>query len=112
MDRRELNRIIDHVAAAIDAAPVGQDPFYHLKLGNIFPPDVYAKMMQEMPVASDPFSRMVSRIRDTWRALRPVSFISFLNRSISSMTGLAVAGNASSHGVNIPTFCTPCPAWS
>jgi hypothetical protein len=64
MDRRELNRIIDHVAAAIDAAPVGQDPFFHLKLGNIFPPDVYAKMMQEMPVASD-YRRMSGRTKST-----------------------------------------------
>jgi hypothetical protein len=53
MDRRELNRIIDHVAAAIDAAPEGKDPFFHLRLANIFPPDVYARMMRKMPVASD-----------------------------------------------------------
>ena len=64
MDRRELNRITDHVAAAIDAAPVGQDPFFHLRLANIFPPDVYAKMMQEMPVASD-YRRMSGRTKST-----------------------------------------------
>lgn len=64
MDRRELNRIIDHVAAAIDAAPAGQDPFFHLRLANIFPPDVYAKMMQEMPIASD-YRRMSGRTKST-----------------------------------------------
>src|ERR1700722_3379088 len=64
MDRRELNRIIDHVAAAIDAAPTGQDPFFHLRLANIFPPDVYAKMMQEMPVAND-YRHMSGRTKST-----------------------------------------------
>ncbi len=64
MDRRELNRIIDHVAAAIDAAPAGKDPFFHLRLANIFPPDVYAKMMREMPVASD-YRRMSGRTKST-----------------------------------------------
>src|SRR5260221_11346730 len=64
MDRRELNRIIDHVAAAIDAAPTGQNPFFHLKLANVFPPDVYAKMMQEMPVAGD-YRHMSGRTKST-----------------------------------------------
>ncbi len=64
MDQRELNRIIDQVAAAIDAAPEGKDPFFHLKLANIFPPDVYAKMMEEMPVASD-YRRMSGRTKST-----------------------------------------------
>jgi len=30
--------------------------------------------------------------------------------SISSTRGVAVLGKASSHGVSIPTLCTPCPA--
>jgi len=29
--------------------------------------------------------------------------------SISSTRGVAVLGKASSHGVSIPTLCTPCP---
>jgi hypothetical protein len=29
--------------------------------------------------------------------------------SISSMIGFAVVGKASSHGVSMPTFCTPWP---
>lgn len=64
MDRRELNRIIDHVATAIDAAPEGKDPFFHLRLANIFPPDVYARMMREMPVASD-YRHMSGRTKST-----------------------------------------------
>lgn len=64
MDKRDLNRIIDHVAAAIDASPQGQNPFYHLQLVNIFPPDVYAQMMEAMPVASD-YRAMSGRTKST-----------------------------------------------
>jgi len=64
MDKRDYNRVVDHVAAAIDAAPEGKDPFFHLKLVNIFPPDVYAKMMEEMPVAGD-YRRMSGRTKTT-----------------------------------------------
>jgi hypothetical protein len=64
MEKRELNRIVDHVAAAIDAAPEGKDPFFHLKLANIFPADVYAQMMEEMPVAGD-YRQMSGRTKTT-----------------------------------------------
>ena len=64
MDKRDLNRIIDHVAAAIDASPQGRDPFYHLQLVNIFPPDLYAQMMDAMPVASD-YRAMSGRTKST-----------------------------------------------
>lgn len=50
MDKSELNRTIDHVAGAIGAAHVGNDPFYHLELKDIFPADVYARMLALMPV--------------------------------------------------------------
>src|SRR5262249_9458746 len=64
MDRRDLNRIIDHVAAAIDTAPEGTGPFFHLKLAKVFPDDVYAKMMEEMPVAAD-YRHMSGRTKST-----------------------------------------------
>jgi len=64
MDKRDLNRIIDHVAAAIDAAPEVREPFYHLQLANIFPRDIYAKMMEGMPVASD-YRVMSGRTKST-----------------------------------------------
>jgi len=64
MDQRDLNRVIDHVAAAIDAAPEGKEPFFHLRLANIFPPDVYATMMEEMPAAGD-YRRMSGRTKTT-----------------------------------------------
>jgi len=64
MDKRDLNRIIDHVAAAIDAAPEGKQPFFHLMLSNVFPDDVYTAMMAEMPVASD-YRQMSGRTKST-----------------------------------------------
>lgn len=64
MDKSDLNRIIDHVAGAIDAAPQGGDPFYHLQLKDIFPADVYAEMMERMPVAAD-YRAMSGRTKST-----------------------------------------------
>lgn len=64
MDKRDLNRIIDHLAGAIDAAPEGNDPFFHLKLSNVFPDDIYAQMMQEMPGAAD-YRHMSGRTKST-----------------------------------------------
>lgn len=64
MDKSELNRTIDHVAGAIDAAHVGNDPFYHLELKDIFPADVYARMLALMPVAED-YRAMSGRTKTT-----------------------------------------------
>jgi len=64
MDKGELNRVIDHVAAAIDAAPEGKDPFFHLRLSNIFPPELYEQMMKSMPVAGD-YRHMSGRTKTT-----------------------------------------------
>jgi hypothetical protein len=64
MDQRDLNRIVDHVAAAIDTAPEGKDPFFHLKLQNVFPDDIYAEMMEEMPLATD-YRHMSGRTKST-----------------------------------------------
>ena len=64
MDKSELNRTIDHVAGAIDDAHAGNDPFYHLELKNIFPADVYARMLELMPVAED-YRAMSGRTKST-----------------------------------------------
>jgi hypothetical protein len=64
MDKTELNRVIDHVANAIDNAHVGEAPFYHLELKDIFPADIYARMMDLMPVAED-YRAMSGRTRST-----------------------------------------------
>lgn len=64
MDKAELNRVIDHVANAIDNAHTDQKPFYHLELKNIFPADVYARMMELMPIADD-YRAMSGRTKST-----------------------------------------------
>lgn len=42
-----------HVANAVRNAKAGSHPFFHLQLSNVFPPDVYALMLEAMPVKSD-----------------------------------------------------------
>ena len=54
LDRqRATDRLSQFVAAAVDAARVGEAPFFHLTLDQIFPDDIYAAMLAAMPAASD-----------------------------------------------------------
>jgi hypothetical protein len=46
-------RLREFVVRAIDAAPAYETPFYHLILDRVFPDDVYAAMLANMPEASD-----------------------------------------------------------
>jgi len=46
-------RLGEFVVRAIEAAPADETPFYHLVLDRIFPDDVYAAMLANMPEASD-----------------------------------------------------------
>jgi hypothetical protein len=48
-----VDRLRDFLVASIDAAPSFQAPFYHLVLDRIFPDDVYAAMLANMPNAAD-----------------------------------------------------------
>jgi hypothetical protein len=64
MDKRDIHRIIQHVASAIDAAPQREEPFYHLQLTNVFPADVYARMVEAMPVRGD-YRLMSGRTKST-----------------------------------------------
>ncbi len=43
----------EYVAASVDAARVGEAPFYHLEFDHVFPDDVYAMMLRAMPEAAD-----------------------------------------------------------
>jgi hypothetical protein len=53
-DRRlAVERLRDFVAASIDASSSFETPFYHLVLENVFPEDVYAAMLGNMPDATD-----------------------------------------------------------
>ena len=48
-----VERLRDFVAASVDAAQSFETPFYHLVLENVFPEDVYAAMLGNMPNATD-----------------------------------------------------------
>jgi hypothetical protein len=46
-------RLCEFVVRAVEAAPAYETPFYHLVLDRIFPDDVYAAMLANMPEAAD-----------------------------------------------------------
>src|SRR5580693_8128185 len=46
-------RLREFVVGAVDAAPAYETPFYHLVLDHVFPEDVYAAVLANMPSASD-----------------------------------------------------------
>jgi hypothetical protein len=51
--RLAVERLRDFVATSVDAAPIHDAPFIHLVLDRVFPDDVYAAMLANMPEASD-----------------------------------------------------------
>jgi hypothetical protein len=51
--RLAVENLCDHVAAAVDAASSFDAPFTHLILDRVFPEDVYAVMLSNMPEARD-----------------------------------------------------------
>lgn len=50
---RMTGTLSEFVAASVDAARVSEAPFYHLEFDRVFPDDVYAAMLREMPEATD-----------------------------------------------------------
>ena len=48
-----VERLSDFVAAAIDAAASSEAPFTHLVFDRVFPDDIYALMLANMPEATD-----------------------------------------------------------
>src|SRR5271154_1090642 len=48
-----IERLSDFVAASVDASPAFETPFYHLVLDRVFPDDVYAAMLANMPESAD-----------------------------------------------------------
>ncbi len=51
--RCEVARIIEHVLGAVGAAAESASPFHYLRLSGFFPANVYAAMLEAMPVAYD-----------------------------------------------------------
>jgi len=61
---RTIERTIQHVLAAVHAAPRCSDPFHHLQLADVFPEDVYSEMLAAMPERKD-YRLMSGRTRST-----------------------------------------------
>jgi hypothetical protein len=51
--RLAAERLRDFIVTSVDAAPASDAPFYHLVLDRVFPDDVYAAMLANMPDATD-----------------------------------------------------------
>src|SRR5271155_6268259 len=48
-----IERLRGFVAASVEASPAFEASFYHLVLDRVFPDDVYAAMLANMPEAAD-----------------------------------------------------------
>jgi hypothetical protein len=64
MTNDDVDRTIEHAAAAIGAAAEHAEPFYHVQLSQVFPADVYGQMLDAMP-ARDDYRRMSGRTKYT-----------------------------------------------
>lgn len=53
MDRNQQRRLVQAIVANIEAGQALDAPFYHLEFDRVFPDDVYAQMIDAMPVAAD-----------------------------------------------------------
>jgi hypothetical protein len=49
----DIRNLIDGVVANIDAARAVEKPFFHLQFDSVFPADVYAAMVDQMPNSAD-----------------------------------------------------------
>lgn len=46
-------RVVAHLLASIRAAREEREPFHHLELGSVFPPELYSALLEAMPARSD-----------------------------------------------------------
>jgi hypothetical protein len=54
MDRRaEAAKLTSYIVQSIEQAQASEKPFYHLQFDRVFPDDIYAAMLREMPQAGD-----------------------------------------------------------
>ena len=51
--RRAVERLRDYVVASVEAAPTFDAPFHHLVLEQVFPDEIYAAMLANMPADAD-----------------------------------------------------------
>jgi hypothetical protein len=64
MEKRAIDRTIEHMVAAIKAARQVAEPFYHLEFSNFIPSDVYSEVLEKMPVRED-YRLMSGRTKST-----------------------------------------------
>lgn len=60
----DLDRTIEHAVASVEAAAERRAPFHHLHLSGVFPGDVYAALVEAMPVPQD-YRQMSGRAKYT-----------------------------------------------
>ena len=53
MDRQAVAKLTEFVVDSVENAQAHEKPFYHLQFTKVFPDDIYADMIREMPVAGD-----------------------------------------------------------
>ena len=53
MDRQAVAKLTEFIVGSVENAQAHEKPFYHLQFTKVFPDDVYADMIREMPVAGD-----------------------------------------------------------
>ena len=56
----EVSRAVEHVTAAVERARESRAPFLHIRFEDIFPPDLYARMLETMPQGGQ-YRRMSGR---------------------------------------------------
>jgi hypothetical protein len=62
--RDGVKRTIEHVVNTINWAAQHHEPFYHLQLSKVFPADIYAAMLEAMPVKEE-YRQMSGRTKST-----------------------------------------------
>jgi hypothetical protein len=50
LKQSDTARIVDSVVRAVEQSPLENSPFHHFRMINIFPPDVYQRMITNLPV--------------------------------------------------------------
>ena len=50
---RAVARLAEFIAQSVDAARSVEKPFYHLEFDRVFPDDIYAQVLNQMPQADD-----------------------------------------------------------
>jgi hypothetical protein len=53
MDRQAVATLTEFLVNSVENAQAHEKPFYHLQFTRVFPDDIYAAMLREMPVAAD-----------------------------------------------------------